>query len=57
MSIAATIVPADITLTRITKPSDGQLRPNHSLQPKANGLPPLGRHFILAQSRQPVAFG
>jgi hypothetical protein len=28
-----------------------------ALQPKVNGLPPLGRHFILAQSRQSVAFG
>lgn len=28
-----------------------------ALQPKVNGLPPLGLHFILAQSRQPVAFG
>ena len=28
-----------------------------ALQPKANGLPPLGLHFILAQSRQSVAFG
>jgi len=31
--------------------------PNMALQPKGNGLPPLGLHFILAQSRQPVAFG
>ena len=31
--------------------------PNRPLQPKVNGLPPLGLHFILAQSRQPVAFG
>ena len=31
--------------------------PNRPLQPKVNGLPPLGLHFILAQSRQAVAFG
>lgn len=31
--------------------------PNLPLQPKANGLPPLGLHFMLAQSRQSVAFG
>jgi hypothetical protein len=34
-----------------------QTAPNLALQPKVNGLPPLGLHFILAQSRQPVAFG
>jgi hypothetical protein len=28
-----------------------------ALQPKVNGLPSLGLHFILAQSRQSVAFG
>ena len=33
------------------------MRSNLALQPKVNGLPPLGLHFILAQSRQPVAFG
>ena len=31
--------------------------PNLALQPKVNGLPSLGLHFILAQSRQSVAFG
>jgi len=31
--------------------------PNISLQPKGNGLPSLGFRFVLAQSRQPVAFG
>lgn len=31
--------------------------PNLALQPKVNGLPPLGLHFILAQSRQSIAFG
>jgi hypothetical protein len=30
---------------------------NLALQPKVNGLPPFGLHFILAQSRQPAAFG
>ncbi|HQE41299.1 MAG TPA: hypothetical protein PLC55_18560 [Zoogloea sp.] len=35
----------------------GKVRPNMALQPKVNGLPPLGLHFILAQSRQSVAFG
>ena len=34
-----------------------EVRPNMALQPKGNGLPPLGLHFILAQSRQAVAFG
>jgi len=34
-----------------------KVRPNPTLQPKANGLPSLGLHFILAQSRQSVAFG
>jgi hypothetical protein len=29
--------------------------PNPTLQPKANGLPSLGLHFILAQSRQQSA--
>ena len=31
--------------------------PNLALQPTGNGLPGLGRHFILAQSRQAVACG
>ena len=34
-----------------------RVTPNLALQPKVNGLPPLGLHFILAQSRQSVAFG
>jgi len=31
--------------------------PNMALQPTANGLPRLGLHFILAQTRQPVVCG
>mgnify|MGYP003602399775 CR=1 FL=1 len=31
--------------------------PNLALQPTANGLPCLGLHFILAQTRQPVVCG
>jgi len=31
--------------------------PNLALQPTANGLPPLGLHFMVAQIRQPVVCG
>ena len=31
--------------------------PNMALQPTANGLPGLGLHFILAQTRQPAVCG
>ena len=33
------------------------MTPNLALQPTANGLPRLGLHFILAQTRQTVVCG
>jgi hypothetical protein len=51
------VLPMLARLAPLLLPSAKKLRPNMALQPTANGLLPLGLHFILAQRQQAVVRG